>query len=623
MTDFSKLSDEDLLAYKQGRYGDISDEGLMVLSGRSVPEPTSTVAGDIPEVPESMRSEQAPQPVRQQSPLQNLKNMAQETMESRPARLAMETVTGINRQIGGLVDPFLPGTPIRDMAGEPGAFAGDDPLTKYFSRAGDYIGMSVPVATGARVMANAVKAPTLFADPTKFQKLLKVLGAGGPGDDVLYSALSGAGGAGAEDLAVAQFGEEYREVGRLIGELGAPVVAVPLQPSQVRAGLANIQTALKQHFTKSGRAGLPTEVIDDALRIQYGLLEEAGLSANGPQIDSLVSKLNKFALDEQITGVSSHPINTKINQLIKAADEGQLSYGVIMDAVSDIRKRFNGADQNLNYLGDELAALLDNELYNMPITDDLVGALGGDSPRETISRVRDLYRQRSNIAFLENATERAHDLSKGTKTDSDFLTNLEKELKKAYTSDSSGRIRGQGAYMTQEERNNIRKLVNGGVGRASLELVGKLGWNSQDFVKTLALGTAASFIEAAARTALTGSSSTPVGTVSSVFLGSQVIGRTAGAIANQVYKRDVALAQRVMRADTAVQVMNIYRARTPRNQRNYVEAASILLDRGVATAGLANSKRVQDDAFLSQVVAYTTVMRDILMEERQVLPQLR
>lgn len=507
-----------------------------------------TVRGDSPPTAEDIEAIFATMP----APIENIPAPTETRKQPGFGDYAMEAVAGFNRPAAQLFDiATAPGQFLLNLAGfdvptlrstvpERGEFAGQGRMTDIVSASGEMGSMAFTGGGITSRIAAGLRDVARFGDDV-LSRVIQSMGGRGPVKDLVEGAASGAGGEIAAQQASDRLGPQYEEYGRLGGQLLSPAVWSATS-SQIRRVSENI---LEQ-------AAPSVETLRGASRANFNMLDEAGITANGPSSSALSRFIDDFIEQNNVdraTGLAT--LAGRLNSIKRAAEEGRVTYGFLADAISDMRKIGQGSDTQATLLK-EVASDLDNILVNM--TPSSQEALGGRSVQEVLTTARSLWRRASVSQTIDDLVQDATIDSERNR--SDLVRNLRSRFGKLVMSDNK-----RGRYLTKEEREIIRDFVRGGRIEKMLEIAENIGFNSDDLVRSVIFqglvggGTfALSGSQAAAGTAI---------------VGSTMLGAAMRAGANKIFKNNANFARSLIKAGTNGQeIAKSYLRNVPASKRN-------------------------------------------------------
>jgi len=487
--------------------------------------------------------------------------------KARASDYAMEAVTAINRAGASAIDiATAPGQFLLNLAGfkvptlrstipERGAFTGGGIATDIIAASGELAGSSLMSGAATRYIANGLSDVARFGEST-FKNVIRSLGSTTPTQDLVMGAVAGAGGESVGEITSNVFGEDAKKYGVLAGQIISPAAWAATTKS-----LLNISREIIQDAAPS------IEEIRGASRAAYAMLDAAGAQANGPSIAMLKGKINQFAENFRVDPATGNGlVDARLNQLLKAAEEGKVTYSFLMDSISELRKIGSATDAQ-GVVAREAAEMLDDFIVNMvPAVPE---SIGNQSVKDVVEQARTLWRRASVSQTIEDANNSA--LLK-VKTGQDYTKVFKNEIRKILDPKNK-----RGNFFNKEEKEILNELILSDSIEKTLRVMSKIGFNSEDFIKTTILGSGA--------TALTGIlSKQPTVSVGGAVVASGVLGLTAisaaiKSLANTQFRRNANLAQSLIRSGpNAKGIVESYLKYTPADKRNPRDLTALLLN---------------------------------------------
>jgi len=573
MADLSALTDEELdILQSQGLSG-LSDEALDRLEGiatpASTPPPAPAQPSDVPTLNNPVTGRYPNRPF---DPVRSLVERAPQPVQA-GANLAMEAVAGFNRpmaavadvamspaqfvlQQAGVEDPTLSG-----RVGQRGDFAGEGLATDIASATGEIASFSSVVGAGTRAISRGLQELTPYGETT-MARVLESMGKTTPVQEIAGGAVAGGGGEVSAEAAAQVFGEDYREGGRLAGQVLSPT-AWFATTDLIRSAVRNTAPSV--------------EVLRGGSRALYKLLDDAGLQANGPSIASMQNRINKFIVDQGLTpAATTGPVKTKLTQLLKDAENGNVTYGML-DEVHGVLRGMGKGNDHLGVQAKAAAEMLDDMIMNMAVTD--TSALGGKEVREVITAARGLWRRASVAQTMDDAVQAA--TLKTEINGSSFVKNYRTELGRLLKKGTK-----DGKFLTKEEKTMMREVIKGGRVENMLHMAENLGFSSNDLVRSILVGGAVGGAVGSA----SGNTAAGLTATGAAILGSTALSAIFKAGANKLFKNNANYLRSVIKAGPdANELVRTYYKYTPRNERDPAQLARLFLSSQANIAALQAS----------------------------------
>lgn len=565
-----------------------------------------TVSGDAPpteadieEIFASLEPEpSAPQAtVRQPEP--GLREYAGEAVSAfvRPAASLFDIATAPGQALlrgAGIDVPTL-----RSTVAERGEFAGESPMTQAIAATGELGSMAVTGGGIQRFLAKGLTEVGRFGEGA-LSRVLQSLGASTATDDLIMGMVSGAGGEAAAELSEDLFGESSREFGRFAGQVVSPAAWAATTRSLV--GISRNLLA---------EAAPDIERIRGASRAGYAMLDEAGVQANGPSISMLEGRVRSFADELNIDPATGQGVlASKLNQLLNAAESGRVSYGFLNEVASTLRKQGMATDTQGNNAR-QAADMIDEIIFDM--IPDNPEALGGQSVSELIGTTKDLWRRASVAQSIEDLQESAR--LDAMKEGGDYVKSFRNSLIN-YLKPTNKKLK----FLKKEEKAILKEIVAGDSIENTLRGLSQLGINSQDYIKTILLGsggTAIASMQAGQPMITTAAAATGVGAIS--ITGLSAIAR---GLANQQFRSNARLGQQLIKLGDlpkAEDIARVYLRETPRDRRNPRDLTALLLNSradvsDLRTLPIGQNKIVSDAAALAIAIDNLSNQVDAFVE---------
>jgi hypothetical protein len=548
---------------------------------------TPPTEADIEEIFSSLGSQRqvSAATVRERQP--GLKEYAGEAVSAfvRPAASLFDIATAPGQALlrgAGFDVPTL-----RSTVAERGEFAGEGAMSQAVAATGELGSMAVTGGGFQRFLAKGLTEVGRFGEST-LSRVLQSLGASTPTDDLIMGMVSGAGGEAAAELSADLFGEESREFGRFAGQVVSPAAWAATGRS-----LVNISRSLLTE------AAPDIERIRGASRAGYAMLDEAGVQANGPSISMLRGRVKDFANEFNIDpSTGKGALDSKLNQLLRAAESGKVSYG-FLNEVSSSLKKLGGATDTQGNSARQAAEMIDEIIFDMVPENPEV--LGGQSVSELIGTTKDLWRRASVAQSIEDLQESAR--LNAMKEGGDYVRSFRNSLIN-FLKPTNKKLK----FLNIEEKKILEDVVSGDSIEKALRAFSKLGINSTDYIKTILLGTGGTAV-------LGAQTGQPMMTTAAAVTGLGAVGLTglaavARGLANQQFRSNARLGQELIKLGDiakAKDIARIYLKETPRDRRNARDLTALLLNSRadvseLRTLPIGQNKLVSDAAALAIAV---------------------
>jgi len=488
--------------------------------------------------------------------------------------------------------------------GEKGSFAGEGLMTDIMATTGEMgvggVGYGIGTRFIARTFDDLVGTVGTGSFSQTLNNVLQTIGRTGSGQDLAYGALSGAGIEMGGEAAARIFGEEHRLAGEFAGGFALPAIS--------SAALSVLQNTGRQLLRQSGqtfrdRAAPSIDRIYGASKAMYAYLDQAGVAASRPSAARLQSSISRFMNDRNIDPATGAGIvNTRLNQLLKAADEGKVSFGFLDEVHSEFGKiaaRQKGTDQG--ELARDAAEVIDDFILNMQVnnSDKLLGE--GMTVGAIVKDARSLWRRYKQVKTMDNIVDDAALDAAGKGKDyvqvlRGKLTNILKKDNKLYN------------QFDDDQRALIKKAVEGGRFENFLNLGKAIGFSSNDLVRNILIGGAVGGAYAAGNSA-----------VGKTILGVTALGGAMQKGANLLFKNNVQLMRGVMRGGgNAEAIVQSYLKHTPIRDRNARDLSILLMTNTRNPSSLINTQ-LHKMPLISDALALTIAGNRLIDAERREL----
>jgi hypothetical protein len=588
MADLDALTVEELEALQSGGLDALSVEALQRLQGTVMPMPP-------------MEAAQAPTP-----------SVTPPTGLERAGNLAMEGISGFNR--AGLASADFLTSPLQALAqvggfdlptfseqGTPrGAFAGDGLATDVAASAGELSNLSAVSGGILRKAAQSLDDVIRFIAPSSRDattlNVVRTLGNTTAADDIALGAVSGGGGAAGGEAAASVVGEEFKDTGRLLGEVVSPAVWVGATQSLLRVG---------RNMLDNTAAAAPTpQELKNTSRLMYNKLDEAGVTTDGPSTALMQNRINKFIADNNInTATGTGAISSRLRAIAKEAEAGGVSFGFLDQAQTSLQKLAGTATDTPAKLArdasDMLGSFLADAAPNIPIGAEGLNAQG------VVDAAKSLWRRGSVAENIDEIVKTAAIDSDNTGVS--YLATFRKKLNDLRKPNSK-----EGRFLTAKEKDMIGEAIKGGRVENFLKLASNIGFNSNDLVRSVLV------------TSLVGSGGFAAGGAggsAAAILGATAIGSIAEAGANNIFKRNATAMRAYMRAGSnAEDITRLYMRTTPRAKRDPAELTKLFLVNQVDLTALRDTG-LGKMPLVADSVALGIVAQSMMSEEAKQPPQ--
>jgi len=403
------------------------------------------------------------------------------------------------------------------------------------------------------------------------------------------------------------------------GELGGEFIGAALSsvPTAVALnGLRTLTSASRHLFLNDS---IPTaEQLKGASDVLYKALDDFGVTIDGAKI---VPGLEDFAYREGIKFGSDNPsrIGRSIEIIKKAADEGRLTYGVLQREIEALSPYAGGSDTTavayknaVDYLK---TTMLDTSKKSNIVLDNIrLPGKDGEASRKAVAMTLEevvetagrTYQRYSSDRAINEAFDRAYiqSLENVNKQGTPVWKTMDKTLRSLVEGN------GQGKYLDDRQKAVLKRALEGTSLEEIFRRLGKLRFNSEDFVRTMIMGAGVTSIGGAVG-GVPGAA-TGAGLSTAGFLTAHVIGKAAHNRAANMFEGNVRLAQQAIRAgNDPVRAYRAYQATVPKPQQNPEDLAMLFIRNNVDTGDLANITISKGSYLLSDAVMLTNAMRTL------------
>ena len=477
----------------------------------------------------------------------------------------------------GTLSPQGPGF-FSSLATEKGAFAGNDFLGNVAAGMGDMTAYMIPTGAGFRLTAKALTEIPTF-NPSTLRSFLMEMGRVTPKTDVQVGLASGAGGSvlgqAAEDTNIPFTDIPLEPLARVTGEIISPVALSAAANKLLSVGRNYIIAGAKAGSSLPNKAIPSIEELRGLKNAQYNILEEAA-PFDGPSVTALKDDLLTFANKENINPATGQGfLDTKINQILKAADESMVSYSFLDDVISTLKAEGSG-DDAAAFKARQLAKVLDDRLLTA-IAPSKNPAVGSVNMGEVLTQARALNRRLNNATVIENIFKNAETnmLNTNKNTSAEYNKYIRDHLQQLLlTRDAPGYNRAAD-FFTAADKKAVAEALERGNLEGFLNLIQRMGFNSEDFIKLQFVSGITLPIYAASQGA---------GALQSAGLGVAIIANTTLAKAAEVQaaklmRFNATLAKQMIAAgDNGADIIKAYYRNTPMSKRKPEDLSALLIN---------------------------------------------
>ena len=548
---------------------------------------------------------------------------------------AAEFAGAFNRTMGGLADiatsPIqLPvemirqgtltpqgGDFFRRQLPERGAFAGDDFWGQVAAGAGDMTAYMIPTGAGFRLTAKALtEIPTL--NPSTLRSFLMEMGTVTPKTDVKVGLASGAGGSvlgqAAEDTNIPFTDIPLEPFARVAGEIISPVALSAAANKLLSVGRNYIIAGAKAGSSLPNKAIPSIEELRGLKNAQYQILDEAA-PFDGPSVGALRDDLLTFANRENIdpsTGTAF--LDTKIRQVLRAADESRVSYSFLDDVISTLKAEGSGTDAAA-FKARQLAKVLDDRLLAVTLQSKNPN-IGSIDVGEVLTQARGLNRRLRNSTVIENIFKDAetHLLKTDKNTSAEYNKYIRDHLEELLLTRDAPGYNDAARFLTEADKIAIQKALNreGGL-EGALNLIQRMGFNSDDFVKLQFIGTGVGL-----GTGLYTGTIAPLQAagLGAVILGNPALAKVAEVMAASLMRFNAGLAKQMIAAgDNGADIIKAYYRNTPRKLRKEEDLSALLINNRANLDEIRRGTNFARIPFVNNSLALSVAAQEIISKE--------
>jgi len=504
------------------------------------------------------------------------------------------------------------------LSPERGAFAGDDFWGKVAAGAGEMTAYMIPTGAGFRLTAKALtEIPTL--NPSNLRRILMEMGKVTPRTDVQIGLQSGAGGSVlgqlAEDINIPGTDIPLEPLARLTGEIISPVAWSATANKLLSVGRNYIIAGARSPSLLPNKAIPSIEELRGLKNAQYQLLDEAGFALDGPSVGKLRNDLNTFTVENNIApATDTGALATKINQILKAADESRVSYSFLDDVISSLKDLGSGTDTTA-FRARQLAQILDDRLLNVTLqsTSPIVASI---NVGEVLTQARGLNRRLSNASLIEDIFKNAetHMLKTGKNTSAEYNQYIRDNLQPLLLTRNAPGYNNAARFLTEADKEAIQKALNrdGGL-EGALNLIQRAGFNSDDFVKLQFIGTGVGL-----GTGLYTGTIAPLQAagLGAVILGNTALAKVAEVMAAKLMRFNAGLAKQMIAAgDNGADIIKAYYRNTTRGQRKPEELSALLINNHANPEQIRRGTNFAKIPFVNNSLALAVAAQEIISKE--------
>ena len=464
------------------------------------------------------------------------------------------------------------------LATEKGAFAGNDFLGNVAAGMGDMTAYMIPTGAGFRLNAKALTEIPTF-NPSTLRSFLIEMGRVTPRTDVQVGLASGAGGSvlgqAAEDTNIPFTDAPLEPLARVTGEIISPVALSAAANKLLSVGRNYIIAGAKAGSSLPNKAIPSIEELRGLKNAQYNILEEAA-PFDGPSVTALRDDLLTFANRENIDPATGQQfLDTKINQILNAVDESRVSYSFLDDVISTLKAEGSGTDAAA-LKARQLAKILDDRLLAVTLQSQNPN-VGSIDVGEVLTQARGLNRRLRNSTVIENIFKDAETnmLNTNKNTSAEYNKYIRDHLQPLLlTRDAPGYNRAAD-FFTAADKKAVAEALERGNLEGFLNLIQRMGFNSEDFIKLQFMSGITLPIYAASQGA---------GALQSAGLGVAIIANTTLAKAAEVQaaklmRFNATLAKQMIAAgDNGADIIKAYYRNTPMSKRKPEELSALLIN---------------------------------------------
>jgi hypothetical protein len=458
---------------------------------------------------------------------------------------------------------------IRRQLPERGAFAGDDFWGNVAAGAGDMGAFMIPTGAGLRLTANAFTAiPKL--NPSALHVFLRDLGKTTAKQDVIMGLQSGAGG---EILGQLAEGTGVEPLARATGLMLTPLVFNAAANTLLSVGKNYISTRVPHLVSRLSQKFIPSvDQLKGLATAQYNLLEAKGFKMDGPSTGKFIEELQTFATNNGIDAVTgTGPLASRINQLINAANESRVTWS-FLDKVRGELLTLGKAGDTTAGMAKNLAEQLDSQILKATFTSP--EGLKGFNAAPVITQARQLHRRRKNVELMDDIVRNAE--VEMLKTDGNTAANYAKQIRDQMAELlKPGNIKGQ--YLTRGDKKLINEALRRGGIEPTLNALQGIGFNSNDFVKIMLLGTVAQAAGFGVPAGMAGAQQ--LGIMGTGVVGLTSLAKAAEVAAAGVMRQNAALSRSMLAAgENGPDIIRGYFRNTTMGNRKPEDLAALIIN---------------------------------------------
>lgn len=464
------------------------------------------------------------------------------------------------------------------LATEKGAFAGDDFLGNVAAGMGDMTAYMIPTGAGFRLTAKALTEIPTF-NPSTLRSFLMEMGKVTPRTDVQVGLASGAGGSvlgqAAEDTNIPFTDIPLEPLARLTGEIVSPVVLNTAAKTLLSIGQNYIIAGTRAGSLLPNKAIPSLNELQGLKNAQYNILEEAA-PFDGLSVAALKDDLLTFANKENIdpaTGTGF--LDTKINQILKAADESRVSYSFLDDVISTLKAEGSGTDAAA-FKAREIAKILDDRLLAVTLQSKNPN-IGSIDVGEVLTQARGLNRRLRNATVIENIFKNAetHMLRTDKNTSAEYNKYIRDHLEELLLTREAPGYNRAANFFTPADKKAVEKALERGNLEGTLNLIQRAGFNSEDFIKIQFLSGITLPFYAASQ----GASALQSAGLGVAIIANTTLAKAAEVQAAKLMRFNATLAKQMIAAgDNGADIIKAYYRNTPMRNRKPEELSALLIN---------------------------------------------
>ena len=465
------------------------------------------------------------------------------------------------------------------LATEKGALAGDDFWGNVAAGMGDMTAYAIPTGTGFRLTAKALTEIPTF-NPSTLRSFLMEMGRVTPRTDIQTGLVSGAGGSvlgqAAEDTNIPFTQQPLEPLARVTGEIISPVGWSAAARTLLSVGRNYIIAGAKAGSLLPNKAIPSLNELRGLKNAQYSILEEAA-PFDGFSVAALKDDLLTFANKENIdpsTGTGF--LDTKIRQLIQAADEGRVSYSFLDDVISTLKAE-GAAGGGEGFKANQLAQILDDRLL-AAIAPSKNPAVGSVNVGEVLTQARALNRRLSNATVIENIFKNAETnmLRTGKNSSAEYNKYIRDHLEELLLTPNAEGYNRAATFFTKADKRAVKQALERDNFEEFLNLIQRAGFSSDDYVRIQFLGTVGGLGTAVVTGGL---APLPAAGLGAIIMSNTALAKLAEVQAAKLMRFNATLAKQMIAAgDNGADIIRAYYRNTPVGKRKPEELSALLIN---------------------------------------------